>query len=152
MFWSEQASYLVLQIKFLYLRDVSYYRRLPSSQQERQLEKALKSDSSLDATLSLHSSLGQVSILARSLSLCPSSSLQLGWEWRQRSVYKKRKASLDPGSWFGVEVLGDSGKGGCCLRRQRERERETPVFYTRGRLKLLSLSSLPDVSCDYYNI
>ena len=73
-----------------------------------------------------------------------------GEEWRQRSVYKKRKGSLDPGRWFGVEILGDSAKGECSLRGQRERE--TPVFYACGLLKLLSLSFLADISCDYHNI
>lgn len=57
---------------------------------------------------------------------CPDSSLKL--------------ATLDPGRWCGAEVLGDSGTGRCCLRRQR-RERKPCLLYLWSVEAYLSLFS-----------
>lgn len=135
MIWAEQVSYLILQIKLSYLRMSGVTRDFLSAVAKTVWE--ITEIWSFPCFYSFSTPILWAGLSPGPFTFpCPGSSLKL--------------RSLVPGRWCGVEILGDSGTDGCGLRRQRERE--NPVFYTCGLLKLLNLSVLPDVSCDYNKI
>lgn len=136
MIWAEQVSCLILQIKLSYLRMSCLTRHSP----------LFSGKDSLRYHWNLILPLLLFFFYSHPLGRFQSWPVHFFLPW----VFPEARISRS-GRWCGAEVLGDSGTGRCCLRRQRERKKP-PVFYTCGLLKFINISFLPDVSCDYNNL